>query len=45
MTALFVEWEPAISVGVLLLGVAALVAVSEAWRTDGDVDEDGGPWW
>lgn len=45
MTALLVEWEPAISIGVVLLGALALVAIAEAWRADDDVDSNGGPWW
>jgi hypothetical protein len=45
MTALFVEWEPAISIGVVLLGALALVAIAEMWRVDDDVDSNGGPWW
>lgn len=43
--SVLVEWEPAISIGVVLLGAAALFAIAGAYRTDDDVDGDGGAWW
>lgn len=44
MSAL-VEWEPLISIGVVLLGACALFAIAEAYLADDDVDGDGGAWW
>lgn len=43
--SVLVEWEPAISIGVVLLGAVALFAIAEVYRTDDDVDGDGGAWW